>query len=97
LRVPLTSRTFLLYPYGFSAVLNILGPYLFVGNARRTDHILRREAPVGHPDAGSLKVLEYKMSRICGEQGSRDVVLMQILLTSPLEVVNTGSATSLSL
>src|SRR5215207_141420 len=55
------------------------GPYLFVGIARRKDHILCREAPLSHPDAGSLKVLEHKTPRICGEQGSRDVVLMQNL------------------
>jgi hypothetical protein len=40
---------------------------------------LGREAPLSLPDAGSLKVLEHKTPRICGEQGSRDVVLMQNL------------------
>lgn len=42
---------------------------------RCNDHILCREAPLSHPDAGSLKVLEHKMPRICGGGGSRDVVL----------------------
>src|SRR5215218_7542340 len=55
------------------------GPYHFVGIARRKVHILCREAPLSHPDAGSLKVLKHKTPRICGEQGSRDVVLMQNL------------------
>src|SRR5215212_400088 len=47
---------------------------VIVGITRRKDHVLCREAPVGHPDAGSLKVLKLKMSRICGGRGSRGVV-----------------------
>src|SRR5215213_7447886 len=47
---------------------------LIVGIPRRKDHILGREAPLSHPDAGSIKVLNPKMPRICGGGGSRDIV-----------------------
>src|SRR5215213_2506703 len=80
-----------------SAWLLRLGRYLLVEIARHKDRILCRAVPLSHPDAGSLKVLEHKMPRICGEQGSRDVVLKHNPTHLALEVVSTGSATELPL
>src|SRR5215210_1097152 len=70
---------------------------LYVGNDRRKNHILCRAEPLSHPDAGSPEVLEHKMPGICGEQGSRDVVLKHNPTHLALDVVSMGSATKLPL